>query len=221
MALRFLVILFLSLWGFGTQAQVPYFEGLSSQISMGSQSHSPEYFDYKTSGTSNGLSTQTASSRGTPLAFSVTYTRPVSDYVLLGFSLEKNLLKTSAARQDLYNNGTYSTGGTIRFRNQTQLSLMPGVLIDASTMIYTKIGLAYASSDSNNDNGSAAQNFDFSGWGLGIGIKGFVFPHQFAFAEYNRVHMSDTLRTSASDPSATFQTSSKGSVFLVGVGWQF
>ena len=219
--MRIFVGLFLSLCGLVAQAQTPYFEGLSSQIGSGYQAHSAEYFDYKTSGAGNGLTTQTGSLHGAPLVFSITYTFAVSDYVIVGLSYEKNLLATSAARQNLYNGGSYSTGGTIRFKNQTQLSVMPGVLIDASTMVYTKIGLANATSDSSNDNGAAAQNFDFSGWGLGIGIKGFVSPHQFAFAEYNRVHLSDTLRTSASDPTATFQTSSKGSVFLVGMGWQF
>jgi hypothetical protein len=209
-----------SLWAWCAQAQVPYFDGLSAQIATGYQRQSPLFFDYKSSGTANGLSTETGTTQGAPLVVSLTYTWPVNHYASIGLAYERNLLRTSAARQDLYTSGTWTSGGTIRFKNQNQLSIVPGVLMDPSSMLYAKLGLAYATSDASNDNGSAAQNFEFSGWGYGVGVKGFVSPHQFAFAEYNRIHMSDTLRSSGT-ATDTFQTSSKGSVLLLGMGWQF
>lgn len=218
---RSLMVLSWFVGALGAQAQVPYFEGLSVQFGTGYQSHSPVFFDYKTSGAANGLSTQTDQTKGMPAVVSATYTFAFSEYVSLGLAYDRHLVKTSAARQSLYTNGSFTSGGTIRLNKQTQLSVVSGVLVDASTMVYAKLGTAKAQSDSTNDNGLAAQNFDFTGWGLGLGAKRFVTAHQFAFAEYNRVHMSDTLRTSATDATATLQTSSKGSVFLVGMGWQF
>lgn len=216
--MRYWIGVLMACCGLGVGAQVPYFDGLSVQLGTGYQRHGPAFWDYKTSGSANGSSTDTGITQGVPLAVSATYTWVVSDHVSLGLSYERNLTKTSAARQSLYSGGAYLSGGTIRFNNQSQWSIVPGVLIDPSTMLYAKVGLAKAHSEATSDGGSAAQNFDFSGRGIGIGIKGFVTPRHFSFAEYNRVVMSDTLRVNGAD---TFQTSSKGSVLLIGMGWQF
>ncbi len=219
--MRSLVVGSLFAWTGLAHAQVPSFEGLSVQGGTGYQRHAPVFFDYKTSGVANGLTAQTDQTKGVPVVMSVSYTLAFTDYVSLGLAYDHHLTGSSAARQRLYTNGSYSSGGTIRFKDQTQWSIVSGVLLDASTMVYAKLGTAQARSDSTNDNGSAAQNFDFSGWAWGLGAKRFVSQHQFAFAEYNQVRMSDTLRTSATDATATLQTSSKGSVLLVGMGWQF
>jgi hypothetical protein len=200
------------------QAQAPNFEGLSLQVAGGYQSHAPVFFDYKTSGAANGLSTQTDRTQGIPLIVSAAYTWSFTQQVSLGLTYDHHVLKTSAARQSLYTNGSFTSGGTIRFKNQQQLSLVSGVVPDASTMVYGKLGIAKASTDATNDDGSAAENLNFSGWAWGVGAKRFVSLNQFAFAEYNRVLMSDTLRSS---DSLTYQTSSKGSVLVVGMGWQF
>ena len=195
---------------FAARAESNRFIGANIQIATGYQLNTPTLDSY-----SNGQSTSSSDIKAVPLVLGLGYSLSLNHSTVIGLSYEKNLVDTqsaSLATTGLISGSVSTKSSSVAYTNQQRFSVTGGYLLNNFSMVYGKLGYASLSTS------KAANNFDLTGYVLGLGYKSFLNNYQYVFAEYNHTRMP---RSGLSANSVTFDAQSVGHEFLFGVGLQF
>jgi len=194
------------LFTIAAHAESNRFIGANVQIATGYQLNTPTLDNY-----SNSQSTSSSNIKAVPLVLGVGYSLSLNHSKIIGLSYEKNLMDTYSAALASTGSGA-TTNSSLAYTNQQRFSVMGGHLINNYEMVYAKLGYASLSTT------QADNNFDLTGYTLGVGYKSFLNNSQYLFAEYNHTRMP---KTALSNGSVTFNAQSVGHELLFGVGLQF
>lgn len=184
------------------------FEGFGVQIATGYQSSSIKLEPY----------TDSSSEGDMPLPIGVGYTVNFGNGFALGIVGEYNPLDNKAASSGLACSGSPScTAGTLGFdvklKNQWDISIEPGYLLNDQNLGYLKVGYVGATAEAD-IGGSATIN----GWTAGVGDRYLFTDHAYGLleADYNGYSNKSVDFDSS---AATLKTDSYD--VLVGVGYVF
>ncbi len=194
------------LFAFTAHAESNRFIGGHIQIATGFQLNNPTLDNY-----SDSQSTSSSPVKGIPLVFGAGYSLSLSGSKVIGLSYERNLVDTYSASLATTSSGT-TKSSSLAYSNQQRLSVTGGHLLNNFAMVYGKLGYASLSTT------KADNNFDLSGYVLGVGYKSFLNNFQYVFAEYNHTRMP---KTGLVNGSVTYDAQSVGHELLFGVGLQF
>lgn len=191
---------------FAAHAESNRFIGGHIQIATGFQLNNPTLDNY-----SDSQSTSSSPVKGIPLVFGAGYSLSLNSSKVIGLSYEKNLADTYSASLSTTSSGT-SKSSSLAYNNQQRISVTAGHLLSNFAMVYGKLGFASLSTT------KADNNFDLSGYVLGVGYKSFLNNYQYVFAEYNHTRMP---KTGLINTPVTYDAQSVGHELLFGVGLQF
>ena len=194
------------LCGFAAHAESNRFIGGNLQIATGYQLNTPTLDNY-----SNSQSTSGSNITGVPLVLGLGYSLSLNPSTVIGLNYEKNLVDTRSASLATTSGGG-TTNSSLAYTRQQRLSVTGGYLLSNFSMAYAKFGVAGLSTT------KADNNFDLSGYVLGVGYKSFLNNYQYVFTEYNHTRMP---KTGLSNGSVTYDAQSVGHEVLFGIGLQF
>ena len=184
-------------------AQSNLFLGWHLQAGTGYQTVKPDLHSYL-----NGGTTSSDSAKDVPVWVELGHTWAMTERQTLGLAYERNLRSVSGATQV---RTPSNTAGRMGYENQYQLSVVYGHLSGNDAMWYGKLGYVSLTTT------EAQNNFETSGYGVGLGYKRFLNPFQFIFTEYQMSQFPDKTISG----SETFKANFKGQGLLIGAGWQF
>jgi len=174
---------------------------------------------YKTSNFSPATySADEITASGAPLVFGLEYTWAMDSQYTLGVVLDANVVQSSTASGRITNSGVYADGQTLKLKNSTQLSIVPGVAINNDQLLYLKFGYYSLNTNAVADASGASTDGTYNGYSLGIGLKKMYGSQLFVFGELNARTGIDKDESSG---DRSYKTNMAGSSLLVGVGYRF
>jgi len=196
------------------------FEGLNLQIGVGSQVSRYQNKDVTSSGTSGYYTNKTSESDFTS-AIGVGYTLGFKDKFTLGGIIEYYPDDNKSGNVDYYRNGVNlaPNDNHTKFKNQYNISLVPGFAINETTLIYGKLGFTHYNLDLIHTNGDPTDSYSIKGYSFGFGAKKIVSEHIYGFAEANYLDFDD--KHWKSDATTFGNRTSSAYNGLVGIGYNF
>jgi len=203
-------------------AQMKEFTGASIYGSTGYNTSSSEISDIKYNSTYS-FTSDNANLAGSPLFLGLDYTWAMSDSNSLGLSIERNFLKSASGTTNFYYGGSYIGGASSVVDNSYQISILPGFLIDKSSLVYGKLGYYSAGVTVSGDTWS--DSLIQTGYSIGAGLKR-VFPAPsggnslYIFGESN-YRIANSVSQTFDSGSVSANVKLGGMNVLVGVGMKF
>ena len=145
-------------------AQMKEFVGASVYGSTGYNTWGTEW-----SFASGSLTADNSTSAGFPLYIGIDHTWALSDTNSLGLSIERNFIKSATGNTCFYAGGASQGCGSVTIDDSYQISILPGVLIDKSSLVYGKLG--YYSAGVTLAGTSQSWTYTQTGYSLGAGFK--------------------------------------------------
>ncbi len=182
----------------GTVNAQSAFEGAYGQIGIGYQSSKAKTVESINFNNSTGFASTVGAG----------YNFQVSKEFLLGLGAEYSFLPSSSA------NYTYDGGsGTYKNKNTYNIFLSPGFALSKDSLAYAKVG--YTGTTYSFTEGST-DNFNLTGYSLGLGYKQIIDGGLYGFAEGN--YMSYNQKTVGTEQ---VRLSGNSMNLLVGIGYKF
>ena len=168
-------------------------------------------------------STNQASDDSAPSILGLSYTGKLGNQFTLGVLAEYNLLKSKAGTSNYTTDYTFASGSTqgaftFEHSNQMALSVVPGFVVNDSTLLYAKLGYATARVQAT---GSVANIVNVNGTLLGLGLKKVIQNNIYGFIETNYIPYTNKSITTTGSSSITGTLKTSDYNFLVGVGYKF
>ena len=201
-------------------AQAKNFEGFDINITTGV---TPMRYSSTVENTPN-VTVQKDPTNSTPAIASVGYSVAVSDNFVLSGSFNYELFKSKQTSVNIYANGALlpSAGKSQGLQNLEGFSLKVGKVIQASTLVYTKIGTSSAVQYGTNNDGSAFTSSQIKYTIYGIGFRELLTPNVFVLGEIDYNKMTDTsTNKTIGRTSYVIDGYSDGYGLLIGLGYKF
>lgn len=206
-----------------TFAQVSNFDGFSASLAVGSQKTESPSRALLVDGADIGYKVGASSASATTTVGSINYTTSIDKQFTLGYDLSMNLAKLKAGTATFYDNGTADGSSAVKMDSSYTISLVPGYLIDSSTMVYGKVGYTTAKISNKDNSDGATEKLTFNGYSYGVGLKKLIEKNLFFFGEANMTKLNEKEWNGKSDGGALLKQKIKGDTtsFLVGIGYKF
>ena len=134
-----------------------------------------------------------------------------------------NLAKLKAGTSTFYYNGTADGSSTVKMDSSYTISLVPGYLIDSSTMLYGKVGYTTAKISNKDNSDGVTDKMSFNGYTYGVGLKKLIDKNLFFFGEANMTKLNEKEWNGKTEQGTPLKQKIKGDTtsFLVGIGYKF